>query len=330
MISGALESVLPVCSRCTKITLSEGMLTLTYDLPEAATVTAWVYPEYTPEPADQVYYTAVNAASQTTLFRREGATAPQQLTTWGSESDAILSPDGLHLAFLSKHEGNPELYVMNADGTDVQRLTETPFSESTPAWSPDGTRLVYAANPNDQWDVYILTLATGETRQLTNSPIPDRRPSWSPDGAFIAFGTDSAQDGNVYRIAAEGGAAEALTTVGNNGRPIYAPDGTTITFWSRRDENGTDKNGVFMAEGYLMSAIGEDQRRVTHSIMNDFIVLWLPVRAGGPASRLLRVQTDNDTYRAHLVMAATLTDIPHLVVIPEVEGWALRTIDSWR
>ena len=64
-----------------------------------------------------------------------------------SVSDASLggqlSPDGRQIAFMSARDGNPEIYVMNADGSNLRRLTNHPAGESSPTWSPSGSQIAF-------------------------------------------------------------------------------------------------------------------------------------------------------------------------------------------
>lgn len=103
------------------------------------------------------------------------------------------SPDGTRIAFNSDREGMPQVYVMNVDGTGVERLSDV--EGEYPAWSPDGTRIAFESyvggttpfgDPN--YDVFIMDADGSNEQNLTNDPDSyDGYPSWSPDGEWIAF-----------------------------------------------------------------------------------------------------------------------------------------------
>ncbi|MFZ2095417.1 MAG: hypothetical protein WAV05_02150 [Anaerolineales bacterium] len=58
------------------------------------------------------------------------------------------SPDGRYIAFASQRDGNPEIYIMNADGTDQRRLTHFEDDDWQAAWSPDSTLIAFARGVN--------------------------------------------------------------------------------------------------------------------------------------------------------------------------------------
>ena len=101
------------------------------------------------------------------------------------------SPDGESIAFVSNRAPSArclfhdcagytnELYVMDADGSDVTRLTRTPDDEGSPAWSPDGTRIVYSRirDENDDYDLWLVNANGDCARQLTR----DEAWEWTPD-----------------------------------------------------------------------------------------------------------------------------------------------------
>jgi TolB protein len=72
----------------------------------------------------------------------------------------VWSPDGAKIAYVSDVAGTPDLWIMNADGTNPVQLTNDPGDESFPEWSPDGTHIVYASSQDysSNADIWILTL----------------------------------------------------------------------------------------------------------------------------------------------------------------------------
>ncbi|MXX77642.1 MAG: hypothetical protein F4Z33_01345, partial [Gemmatimonadales bacterium] len=66
------------------------------------------------------------------------------------------SPDGARIAVSSPLHGDYEIYVMNADGSGVTRLTEHSAFDGLPAWSPDGTRIAFTSDRDGNDEIYVL------------------------------------------------------------------------------------------------------------------------------------------------------------------------------
>jgi Tol biopolymer transport system component len=101
------------------------------------------------------------------------------------------SPDGRQIVFRSGRDGNHELYLMNADGTGLRRLTHHQATDTMPAFSPDGKQVAFTSNRDGDHEIYLLDLGTdgkpGELRRLTHSPGFDTHPVFSPDGGWLVF-----------------------------------------------------------------------------------------------------------------------------------------------
>jgi TolB protein len=89
------------------------------------------------------------------------------------------SPDGSRIVFSNTVDGNADLYVMDADGTHIQRLTDQSAEDRYPTWSPDGRFIAFSTGSRDQgWAIAIMR-ADGSGRTL----LPSKRwgyPSWGP------------------------------------------------------------------------------------------------------------------------------------------------------
>ncbi len=108
-----------------------------------------------------------------------------------NEAFPDFSPDGRRIVFRSGRDGNSEIYLMDADGSSVRRLTKDPATDTMPAFSPRGDRIAFSSNREGDFEIYLLDLGAegepGALRRLTNSPGPDMHPRFSPDGKWLAF-----------------------------------------------------------------------------------------------------------------------------------------------
>lgn len=147
-------------------------------------------------------------------------------------TDNTLPQNGL-LAFASNRDGDFEIYTLNTQAYQVQRLTDNAFRDLDPAWSPDGEQLAFASDRDGDLDIYIMRADGSDVRPLTQNDIPDNHPVWSPDGTQIAYTSgpvdedimaifvQSVTDTESRRISGD------LTAVD----PTWSPDGTEIAFY---------------------------------------------------------------------------------------------------
>jgi Tol biopolymer transport system component len=203
-----------------------------------------------------------------------------RLTTLPS-GEPVWSPDGKLVASsaLGAGERASDIYVVNADGTNLRQLTAEYGSDSSPDWSPDGALIAFTSSRNSIGDphpsvtqIFKMTSSGDVQSALTNSHI-DTTPSWSPDGTGIAFGSDRAGSGDIYVIDVAGGEPLRLTDSDAFDRdPTWSPDGTKIAFVSSRDGN---------AEIYVMNADGSGAVNISNSSgSEDNAPSWQPLLAG--------------------------------------------------
>jgi len=170
------------------------------------------------------------------------------------------------IAFTSYRDGNPEIYTMEVDGSNVQRLTNNPASDFSPKWSPDGSRIAFVSIRDNNVDIYVMNADGSNQTRLTNNPGLDESPEWSPDGTRIVF--ESIRDGNseIYVINADGSNQTRLTNnPGSDGDPRWSPDGTRIVFHR--------VSSSVPGEIYVMNADGSNQTQLTNS---SYSPRWSP------------------------------------------------------
>lgn len=171
-----------------------------------------------------------------TLFAFDRAT-PGRMTPLTRDSaaqqlDPAPSPDGSRVAYVTDRDGNLELYLMNADGSNPQRLTNSTATEGAPSWTPDGGKIVYASNAagaaTGTFHIWIMNADGSGQRQLTQGASNDFQPAVSPDGKTVAFTSD--RDGgsnyNIYLMGVDGSNPHQFTKEPvPETSPVWLPDG---------------------------------------------------------------------------------------------------------
>ena len=91
------------------------------------------------------------------------------------------------IAFVSDRDGSFQIYLMNADGSDVRQLTHGPGGNAKPAWSPDGSTIAFTSDRDGNREIYIMRSNGLGQLNVTNNPDDDHAPAWSPDSSAMAF-----------------------------------------------------------------------------------------------------------------------------------------------
>ncbi len=82
------------------------------------------------------------------------------------------------LAFVSNRDGNNEVYLMNADGSGLTQLTNSPAIDAQPAWSPDGKKIAFVSDRDGKNDIYVINTDGSDQARLTSGTARNFQPEW--------------------------------------------------------------------------------------------------------------------------------------------------------
>lgn len=170
--------------------------------------------------------------------------------------------------FVSKRSGNKEIYLMDYDGHNVQKITANRSINLNPDFSPNGREILYTSYKHGNPDLYRRGIYTGTEARISSSPGINVTGAWSPDGGRIALAMSKDGNSEIYSIGKGGGAATRLTK--NHAidiSPSWSPDGSRIAFVSDR----LGKPQIF-----VMNSDGSGVYRLTTSGAYNVSPRWSP------------------------------------------------------
>jgi TolB protein len=171
------------------------------------------------------------------------------------------SPDGSKIAFTSNRDGNPEIYIMNRDGSGLRRMTNNPSIDVTPTWSPNGNQIAWVSDRTGSPKIYVMN-ADGTGQRMLIGEYCDR-PTWSSNPfneIAYAARTGPGYDIKIYDMST--GESKKITDgIGSNESPAFAPNGRHIAFVSTR----SGKSQIFTVD-----RDGNNLRQITRDGDNKF------------------------------------------------------------
>jgi TolB protein len=184
-------------------------------------------PSFTPDGKQIVYSSSAPGDTCCRIFiANVDGSGWRPLTTFRSiDTEPKVNPKtGREVLFSSGRSGPEQIYMMNIDGTNVERVSEGTGEAAGASWSPDGQKVAfswtrgYAAGA---WNIFVMDIGSKKPIQLTHGEGKNEHPSWAPDGVHIVFASTRGGRSQVYTMLADGTQVQQLTTSGHNERPTW-------------------------------------------------------------------------------------------------------------
>lgn len=144
----------------------------------------------------------------------------------GVDTSPVWNPKtGQQIVFVSDRGGEPVLYMMNSDGTNVEKIAMPDMGYVVdPSWSPNGQLLAFCwRRPSGNFDIYVMDIASHQLLELTKDAGRNERPSWAPDGRHIVFASTRTGTWQIWTVLADGSQPRQVTTAGQNESPSWSP-----------------------------------------------------------------------------------------------------------
>ena len=112
---------------------------------------------------------------------------------------------------------------MQADGSDLRRITYVGHYNDAAAWSPTGDRIAYVSQDGGDLNIYTCALDGSDVVQLTSSAGSNEHPAWSPDGMLIAFSSNRSGTKQIYLMRRDGSGVTRITSGNEYSWPAWSP-----------------------------------------------------------------------------------------------------------
>src|SRR6266516_5041352 len=156
---------------------------------------------------------------------------------------------GSRIAFTSTRDGQPEIYAMDADGTDAARLTNSPGADGDASFTADGQAVVYHSQRTGHRQIFLQSITGSDATQLTQEPADNSQPTVSPEGETIAFVSNREGNNDIWLMSRDGSSQRAFTKTPQikESAPHFLRDGS-LAYLLEQKESGRPVTQVVRAE----------------------------------------------------------------------------------
>jgi TolB protein len=126
--------------------------------------------------------------------------AYEESPSWSPDGNQILFTRQLRQESDTTHAANGEIFIMNANGSGIKRLTKKEGFDSGAVFSPNGKQIAFYGSENNFWDIFLMNADGTGLTNLTKDSTECYSPSWSPDGKWIAYVAGNSENYEIWMI----------------------------------------------------------------------------------------------------------------------------------
>jgi TolB protein len=183
------------------------------------------HPSFTPDGKQIVFDSSAEDGYRIYIANLDGAGAHLVSLSKSIQVEPKVNPKNPALiAFTSDRAGMPQIYIMNSDGGDPERLSNGVGEAVNPSWNPDGEHLAFAWTQGFEpggFNIFVMEVASQQYIQVTKAAGKNETPSWAPDGAHIAFSSNRSGSFQIWTTLPDGNQIRQLTAQGSNSSPTW-------------------------------------------------------------------------------------------------------------
>lgn len=195
----------------------------------------------------------------------KGVNPKPLLESTKGEAGPQFSPDGRKITFTSGRSGSSEIWICDADGSNLVQLTALGVLSGTPRWAPDGEHIALDSRPNGHSHIFVISVRGGQPRPITTGESENSVPSWSRDGKWVYFTSNRTGPWQLWKVPAEGGEPIQVTKHTGyagfesvDGREFYYVKTNAGGIWKQPVDGGEETQVVNASLGWGHWAVARD------------------------------------------------------------------------
>lgn len=183
-------------------------------------------PDFTPDGKQVLYAASLHGYVNICIADVNGGGMTQLTHVKSQEVSPRVNPKtGKDVLFISGRSGVEQLWHMNIDGSNIERVSNGEGYVANPAWNPNGQLIAFAWTRGFEpgsYNIFVMDIVDRKPNQLTSNSGKNENPWWAPDGVHLVYQSTHGRSTQIYTMLADGTHPQQLTTTGNNTQPVWA------------------------------------------------------------------------------------------------------------